>query len=181
MSDIENQKYSGVAMALHWLMAILIIFNLASAKLTEGLSRDIRGLLMYQHRALGVVLLALILWRLYWRLTHKVPPLPAHTTPLSALAAHAAHWTLYATMVILPVTGIMGELTRGRSLGLWVVNIASPFAGDAAMGKLFRQTHGLIGNVMIALVTIHILAALYHQFVKRDHLIARLMPSSAKV
>jgi len=176
MRDIDNQKYGLVALSLHWLMAALIIFNIASAKLTEDLTRETRGLWMYQHKAVGTLILALIIWRLIWRLTHDVPPLPANSSNLAVFLAHAGHWTLYGLMVFVPLTGFVKELLRGRDIGLWLFNLPSPFTSDVVTSKLFGDMHDISGNITMILVAGHIIAALGHHYYLRDKLINRMMP-----
>jgi len=175
MLDIENQKYNRVAMALHWLMAALIIFNIASMKFTDFMPREWKSFLRYQHQAVGVILLALIVWRIVWRFTHKVPPLPSDMSPMQVLASRVMHWSLYALMVVVPFTGLMRELTRGRGVGVWLFTIPTPFLDNRELSRTyFGGPHNLLGNVIMFLVAAHILAALYHQFVRRDQLINRM-------
>ncbi len=176
MQDIENQKYSGMAMALHWLMALMIIGNIAIVKYMHTLPRDARGAYYYQHEAIGTTVLVLILWRLYWRLTHRPPALPASTTGVAALAAHAGHWTLYGMMVLVPMTGFLQVSLAGRPIGMWLFSITSPFTPDAALAKSFNGFHDILGNLLMFLVAGHILFALMHHFYKRDGLLSRMVP-----
>jgi len=176
MRDIDSQKYGHVALFLHWLMAALIIFNIAAAKLTEDLSRETRGVWMYQHKAVGTLILGLIIWRLIWRLTHDVPPLPATTSRLNVFLAHAGHWTLYGLMIFVPLTGFVKELVRGRDIGLWLFDLQSPFTSDVATAKIFGSLHDLAGNITMFLVAGHIIMAIVHQYYLRDKLINRMMP-----
>ncbi len=176
MRDIENQKYSSVAMFLHWLMALMIIANIAIVKYMQTLPRADRSSYFYLHEAIGTTVLALIVWRLYWRLTHKPPVLPASTTGLAALAAHAGHWSLYAMMVLVPLTGFLQVTLRGRPIGMWLFTIPSPFTANADLAKTFSGFHDTLGNLLIFIVAGHIVFALLHQFYKRDKLISRMMP-----
>ena len=176
MRDIDHQKYGWVALSLHWLMAALIIFNIAAVKLTEDMSRESRQFWSYQHKAVGTLVLILIIWRLIWRLTHDVPPLPADTSKLNIFLAHAGHWTLYGLMVFVPLTGFLKELVRGRAIGLWLFDLQSPFANDVATSRLFGSVHDLAGNITMFLVAGHIIAALYHQYYLKDRLINRMVP-----
>jgi superoxide oxidase len=176
MRDIDNQKYGRVALALHWLMAGLIIFNIASAKFTEDLTREVRSQWLYQHKAIGTILLGLIIWRLIWRLTHEVPPLPSGTTKINLLLAHAGHWTLYGLMIFVPLTGFVKELLRGRDIGLWIFTLPSPFTSEIATSKYLGSLHDVSGNIIMFLVAGHVLMALYHQYFLRDNLINRIAP-----
>lgn len=175
MQDFEGQKYSTVAKALHWIMAALIIANIGIAKYMENLPREQRSGWLYQHKAIGTLVLLLIIWRLYWRFTHKPPALDASTPPLMAFAAHAAHWTLYAMMVLVPLSGFLQNALRGRDVGMWIVTIPAFLGENRDVAKIFSSTHDIVGNLMMLLVIFHIVAALYHQFFKRDGLINRML------
>ena len=174
--DIDGQKYSRMAATLHWIMAVMVIVLIAFAKLVDILPKSDEPFLVGSHKAIGVIVLILALFRLGWRLTHRVPPLPRGTPFLQALAAHAAHWSLYALMIIMPVSGISWEFLRGRSIDFWIFMINSPFADDRAAARLFSQTHRFLGDVILIMVIVHIAAALYHQFFRRDGLISRMLP-----
>ena len=176
MRDIENQKYSGMAMFLHWVMALMIIANIAIIKYMQTLPRAEKGPYYYQHEAIGTTVLILILWRLYWRLTHKPPALPASTTGLAALAAHAGHWTLYGMMILVPLTGFLQVSLYGSPIGLWLFSIPSQFTADKVLAKSFSGFHDILGNLLMFLVAGHFVFALIHQFYKRDKLISRMMP-----
>ena len=79
-------------------------------------------------------------------------------------------------MVILPVSGITWQLLRGRGIDFWIFAIQSPFADDRAAAKLYSTIHRFLGDVILVLVIAHVVAALYHQFFKRDGLIERILP-----
>ena len=174
--DIDGQKYGSVAAALHWIMAALVIALIALGKLVDVFPKSYEPFIVETHKAVGVIVLLLALFRLTWRLTHRVPPLPSGTPFWQVFAAHGAHWTFYALMLILPVSGIAWQFLRGRGNDFWLFAINSPFVDDRAAAKLYSQTHRLLGDVILILVIVHIAAALYHQFFRRDGLIFRMLP-----
>jgi len=176
MIEIKNQKYDSVSAILHWIVAFAVIGLIAAGKLVDVFPKSYEPLLVENHKAIGVLVFGLVLFRLAWRLTHKVPPLPADTSFVQKLAAHASHWTLYALMVLLPVSGITWQLLRGRGLDFWFFVIKSPFADDRAAARLYSTAHRFLGDVILVLVIAHVAAALYHQFFKRDGLIERILP-----
>ena len=77
-------KYSKVAIALHWIVAALIVTNIYLASVAHDLPRELRGPYMDPHKAIGVSILLFSLFRLFWRLGHKPPPLPAADRPRAA-------------------------------------------------------------------------------------------------
>ena len=154
--------YRPVQIALHWGIALLLlglfvfedemgralrnVLNGGNATYTPGLAFHVFG---------GLTVLALVVWRLVLRKTSGVPAAPENDPPLQKLAAHAVHLALYAVMVLVPVAGA-----------------AAWFGGVRAAG----DAHEVLGGVLQFLVAVHVLAALWHQFVVKDDLIRRMFP-----
>jgi cytochrome b561 len=169
-----DRRYHGVAIAFHWTIAALIIANLAIGLLHESLLKGTMGL----HKSIGLTVLVLTLGRVAWRLAHRPPPLPGNIAPLERGVAHATHWTLYLLMLAMPLTGwamVSGGPVR-RPLawfGLFDVPYlpVAPATSDAA-----GNAHGLLGWLMLALVVLHVAAALRHRFVLKDQVLARMLP-----
>ena len=106
MIENETQKYDPTAAALHWIVGIVVIGLISFGKLVDVFPKSYEPFLVENHKAIGVLVFALVLVRLAWRLTHGAPPLPAGTPAMERLAAHAMHWTLYALLIILPMSGL---------------------------------------------------------------------------
>lgn len=172
------ERYSRVAIAFHWTIAALVIFNIA-----VGLGHDpipaLRAL-MQAHKAVGLTVLALTALRVAWRLAHRPPPLPADTPGWERGAAHATHWTLYLLLVALPLSGwVMVSGPEGRRPLSWFGAFDVPYlpaTSPAAEGA--AKAHGLLGWVMLALVLLHVAAALRHHLVLRDRVLARMLPGA---
>ncbi|MBB3694635.1 cytochrome b [Sphingomonas sp. BK580] len=174
----QAERYSRVAIAFHWTIAALVIVNIA-----VGLGHDpipaLRAL-MPAHKAIGLTVLALTALRVAWRLAHRPPRLPAGTPGWERGAAHATHWTLYLLLVALPLSGwVLVSGPQGRRPLNWFgvfdlpyLPVTSPAAEGAA------KAHGLLGWVMLALVLLHLAAALRHHLVLRDRVLARMLPGA---
>ncbi len=175
IGDAPMLRYSTVAIWFHWTIAALVIANL-----TIGLFHDaLPGGSMPAHKAIGLTVLALTLARIAWRLGHRPPPLPATTPGWERGAAHATHWLLYILMVAMPVTGWMmvsGSATR-RPLD-WFGLFDLPYlpVGSQA-GGIGHDAHAILGWLMLALVSLHIAAALRHRLILRDGMLARMAPA----
>jgi len=175
-SRTDTARYSSVAIAFHWTIALLVIVNLVIGIGHEAIPA-LRAW-MGAHKAIGITVLALTLARVAWRLTHRPPPLPLGTPAWERVAAHATHWSLYALMLAMPLTGwalVSGpEATRPLSwFGLFDVPLL-PVAGATADAA--DKVHGLLGWLMLALVVLHVAAALRHHLILRDHVLARMVP-----
>jgi cytochrome b561 len=173
---VRTDRYAWGAIWLHWSIAVLVLVNLLL-----GLFHDsLHGIewVIPVHRSIGIAVLALTLVRLGWRLTHRPPPLPSDTADWERLAARAAHWGFYILSLALPLTGWMlsSNPARLRPMAWFGVFPISPLPISAAAAKLGHNVHGLLGYAMLALVMLHIAAALRHHFLLRDAVLGRMAP-----
>lgn len=152
--------YSRVQIGLHWGIALLILFQLIFGEdmgqawdaYEEG-AAPVMNLSVWAHIVVGVSILALVIWRLTVRVGRGVPDAPAGLSKRMVLSGEIGHWALYALMIIAPITG----------LAAW-------FGGVEIAGEL----HGWLKPIIIVLVVVHIVAALWHQFIRKDGLLLRM-------
>ena len=176
-APLVNERYSRVAIAFHWTIALLVIVNLAI-----GLGGDAvpaLGALFPLHKAIGITVLVLTLGRVAWRLAHRPPPLPTTTPGWERGLAHATHWTLYALLLAMPLTGwaMSSNPDRRRPL-TWFGAFDIPYLPVSSGGaKLGHDLHGLFGWAMLLLVVLHVAAALRHHFLLRDTILLRMAPA----
>lgn len=171
-----DQRYSRIAIAFHWTIAVLVIANLIIGIGHEPVPA-LRAL-MPAHKAIGISVLVLTAGRVAWRLAHRPPPLPAGTPAWERGAAHATHWLLYLLLVVMPLSGwamVSGPGPRRPLTWFGAFDIpylpASSAAADAG-----ASAHSLLGWVMLALVVLHVAAALRHHFLLRDAVLLRMLP-----
>ena len=152
--------YSRTQIRLHWLIFVLIALQYllhepiaeAWGKIEEGLTYDFHPLIA-AHVVAGLAVLVLALWRIKIRLTRGAPALPAGEPAAMKLAAHVVHGALYALMLLMPVSGAVA----------W-------FGGVETAG----EAHEVLRILLLALVALHVLAALYHQFVLKTNIMERM-------
>jgi cytochrome b561 len=183
-------RYGSVAMGLHWIIAALVLVNLCLGLYMADLPRsDTSRFMLFQlHKSFGLTVLTLSILRLGWRLMNPIPPLPRGLHPVLRLGAHASHFLLYFLIIAIPLAG--WAMVSSSSLGLptpyfglfaWP-NISFlarlPPATKAANLDLFKDVHSWLAFGAIALVTIHVVAALYHQFIRRDDVLRRMVPGT---
>lgn len=167
-------RYNRGARLLHWLIAALVIANLASGLLHDPLEDYVR--LMPSHKAIGMSVLALSLARLAWRFTWRAPAYPEAMTAFERGSAKAVHALFYLLMLAMPLTG-------------WIVSSASKYPLDwfglfdipklavekgSALAGVTHEAHEILGYAWVALLLIHVAAALRHHFVVKDGLMARM-------
>ncbi len=175
-SATAPQRYDRVQIALHWLIALLIFGLYALGLSVDLFDKPTRPLVVNVHEVFGLTLLALVILRIVWRMTHAKPPYPSSMGPLFRKAAAAGHGLLYLLMAIVPMIGVRAFLFRGRPLDLGVARIPAPFAADRDIVHQTVEFHGLMAHVLIAVAVGHVLVALYHQLVLRDDILTRMRP-----
>jgi cytochrome b561 len=164
-------RYSSVAIALHWLIGLAIIANLSSGLLDKY---------MPVHKATGITILALSLFRLFWRLGHRPPPYEPTLASWEKTTAKVTHWAFYVLMIAIPFSGWLMTSAGGRKYGLsWFGLFDIPFlpvAQDKALAAAARGAHENLAFVMLALLALHIGAAMKHVFLDGDGTFARMLP-----
>jgi cytochrome b561 len=181
-----RSRYSRVAMLLHWAVAALILANIALGLVMTRIDGLAQFTLFQLHKSLGITALLLTCFRIGWRLAHPAPPLPAAMSPLQRRAAGAAHGMLYLLMLALPLTGwviVSASLYNlptvlfGRVPWPHLAMIhALPVAVRRTIESDVGTAHMMLGWLLLALVALHVAAALKHQLIDRDNVIARMLP-----
>ncbi|NNU17671.1 cytochrome b [Parvularcula sp. ZS-1/3] len=174
-------SYTRVAKALHWLIALMIIVQIPAGIIMHNLAFSETKFLMYQlHKSFGLIVLGLSLFRLYWRLTHPVPPLPDGMKGWERAAARFTHVAFYVVIIGIPLTGwlMVSASTTGIDTKLFfVIHVPHwPLPVSEALEGFLAETHEYMAKATIALIAVHIGAALKHHFVARDATLTRMLP-----
>lgn len=192
------QRYTAVAIVLHWAIAAAIFFMLPLGFWMHFQAEDgntSQGVFQaYQlHKSVGLTILALSLVRLGWRLLNPPPALPPHMPGWERLAAKATHWLFYALMIGLPLSGWL-YVSAG-----WSIHDDAPLAVPTRWFGLFEvphlfgldgaerdvregaadiafNAHAILAYAAIGLAALHIAAALKHHFFDRDAVLAHMVP-----
>lgn len=168
-------SYTRTAILLHWVIALGLMGALAGGLMLDEIEDPAQKVMILGlHRSVGLSIFGLTLFRLVWRFLNPPPPAPSMSR-LQALGALAVHILLYAAMIILPVTGYLATVLRGRDVMFWGLGpLPALMDPDKPMSRLLTNIHGLGQYVVYALLIGHVGAALYHQFVLKDKLLARM-------
>ncbi|MDQ0315327.1 cytochrome b [Amorphus orientalis] len=180
-----TQSWGWPARALHWSIAAVILFQLGlGLYMTDFVSDTARQFSLFQlHKSWGFVVFCLAVLRVAWRLANRRSPrLPAETPRWQAIASHASHGLLYLLILVMPLSG-------------WVMSAASPtqdylgiensvfglFAmpdpwvpGVRSVAEAAEAVHAWSAWIMIAILALHLAAALKHHFVDRDDILKRM-------
>lgn len=177
-----SHSYTRTAILLHWLIALSLVGTFALGFYMEGLPLSPNKLKLYSwHKWAGVSLFVLIVVRVAWRLTHRAPDLPADMGRVSRLAAHAGHLLLYALMLSIPLSGWLMSSAQGFPVvwfGLW--QLPDLVAKNAELGDRLQTLHVVLNYTLAVVVVGHVGAALQHHFIKKDGVLARMLPFLGK-
>ncbi len=179
--------YSTLAIALHWLIAALVLANLAGGFLASDLlgsplpaDRALGLRLIRLHQSFGLAILLLSLLRLGLRLVEGFPPLPAHMTPTERRLARGTHWGFHLLLLAIPFAGwAMVSARPGELPTLWFGLLAwprLPTGTDPGLATAAGEAHEALAIGAILLVALHVAGALKHQLLDRDDVLARMLP-----
>ena len=171
-------RYTSVAIALHWLIALAILCNLALGLYMTGLPLSVGPIklkLYAYHKWAGVSIFALVLLRVLWRLGHRPPAPPADTPAWQRRAATGAHLLLYLLTVAVPLTGWLFSSAKGfQTVWFGVLPIPDLLGRDRALGDLLQQVHKALNLLLMLTLSGHLAAALWHHFVLKDDTLRRM-------
>jgi cytochrome b561 len=180
-------QYTGTAKALHWVSAVLFIGALLMGLYFATL--DYRndeadyarfGEWIYWHKTLGVLVFLLVFYRLYHRFRNPPPPLPESSPRWMRISSHASHVSLYALIVVLGLTGLVGSDIGNYPVKLFEVWALPQFPGeDRPLADRIFQVHMWLGDFSAALVAVHIGASLYHHHILKDSILRRMLPGGS--
>ena len=168
--------YTRTAKTLHWLMAILFFGLLALGFYMHDLPLSPEKLQLYSwHKWAGVTAFLLVLFRLFWRITHRPPALPASMPHLMQFAAHAGHFLLYVLMVAIPLSGWLMSSAKGfQTVWFGVLPIPDLLGKNKETGELLALVHKSLNLLFVAAILGHVAAALKHHFIDKDGLLDRM-------
>ena len=170
--------YTRTAIALHWVLAALIVFNLGFGLYTVDLPLSPQKLKLFSwHKWIGVTVFALAAARLLWRLGHPPPSLPDAMKGWERRLAGGAHALLYVLFLAAPLTGWLFSSAAGfQTVYLGLVPIPDLLEKNREAADVLRFSHRWINYTMAAVIAGHAFAALKHHFVDRDDVLVRMLP-----
>jgi cytochrome b561 len=158
-------------------MAALLIATLIIAEARGSAPRgsDLRRLLADAHYQIGVGIFILVWIRLGWRLRETEPAITPALPRWQHVASHAVAWAFYTLMIALPILGVLTREAGGNAVTFLGATLPAFIGADRATARTLENVHEWLGNAMIALVLLHVAAAFYHAFVRRDDALARMI------
>src|SRR5438552_8813569 len=160
-----SDRYTRTAVILHWLIAALLLVEVAQGWLMQEIPKQPPGLRADQfnlHKSFGLVLFALLLGRLGWRVLNPPPPMVG-VARWQMRAAKTNHAILYIAMLVLPLSGYLGSVFSGYPIKWFGIMLPSWGTQNAAVKHLMSTVHWATSWILVASTTLHIVVALNHE------------------
>lgn len=181
--DHRPAGYGTTARMLHWLVAALILAMIPVGLLMvqDGLDRSLGDALYLFHKNVGSLLIVIIALRLVWRLTHPPAPLPATMPDWQRRVAGLSHLALYGLMVVMPLSGYVRVRAGGFPIeGLDALGLPTLVPRSKPLADAASSLHELAAWALMAVLALHVGAALHHALIRRDGVWARMWPPRAR-
>lgn len=175
-----TERWGAVAKTFHWVIVALILVQFWLANQAENLPLGLAKLAAYaRHKSVGITILVLALLRLLWKLYNRghSPPLPADLKPWERGAAHLTHHGLYFVLFAMPLSGWAMSSARNYPVSWFnLVELPDFVAPSERLFETMVTVHGTLALALVALATLHILAAFQHHFIRKDNILRRMLP-----
>ena len=174
--DMRQERYTGLAQALHWLTAAALCLLLPFVWVSENFPPGpVRVFWYMAHESMGISVFLLMLMRLTWRWRHQAPPYPSSTARVTILVARLNHGLLYATLLVMPVTGYL-MAGNGQDVPFFRIVSLPGFPKNDALGVAANTVHVMGQFAVYGLICLHILATAWHVAIRRDGMLERMLP-----
>ena len=193
----NNSRYTKTAVLLHWLIALFLVVMFVLGWFMADLPKDApkqttfdfldlgvwtiqaseemspRNFYYNLHKSLGLTIFVLILFRIFWRVTHKPPAMLTSYKPLERKLATGAHHLLYMLMFAIPVTGLIMTLYSKYGLKWFGIDIYSGL-DNKDIREFFVEAHEIVGIILLVVLAVHVAGALKHKFIDKDQTMNRM-------
>lgn len=179
-SEPATRRYGVVARLFHWttvaMVGVMIPVGIAmTSGFFEGTAAQ--DPLFILHKGLGVVILALLVLRLGWRLFHEPPPFPDTMPPIEQWMAKSTHWGLYVLLLVQTVSGYLRTVAGDFPIELLeAVGIPPLLSGMPELEQAMLLVHTVSAYTLTAVIAAHASAAVYHAITENDGILRRIWP-----
>jgi cytochrome b561 len=171
-------RYSTAAVFLHWVLAALIAFMAGLGWFMMTVEKEPGGERFFDlHKSIGLIVFTLVLLRLLWRLFHKPQPLPSAVPRWQVVLSELVQWLLYAMMVLLPLTGILGASYSRAGLAFFGTELPRWVTPDRDTAHQLFEVHSILVWVTVGLLVLHVVGGLKHLLIDKDQVFARMWPA----
>ena len=171
------RRYTEFAMVLHWLVAAGIAFLYVHGFDMMRIEESQRLSQLNLHRSVGVTVFALVLVRIWWRMTRPPPEIPM--PEVQTWIANLVHLLIYALLVVNGIAGTIGWIASGNPIVFFGAPLADAHAPSPTLNHLCVLVGMTTARVLVVMIALHVLAVIKHEWFDRDRLLARMLPGPA--
>lgn len=176
MNNDTPYGYGRISKILHWLVALFVIGNLIGGMMMDNLAPELRGMIMPVHKSIGAAILILMLFRSGWRLQQGFPKLPTGIPQRERELARLGHLAFYPLLIFMPLSGWLMSSAADRTTSFFgLFDLPRLIGPDSGLREFFGTAHSVLAWSLVALVAVHIAAALYHHYIQGHKLIRRML------
>ncbi|MCB1514890.1 MAG: cytochrome b [Hyphomicrobiaceae bacterium] len=176
------EVYSATARRFHWIVVALLavqfpiglamVYRGSKLNIWDGLTNNLYS----SHKLIGMIVLLVVVLRLGYRLVHGAPAEEPTLEAWHRIASALNHWGLYVLLILVPVLGWLGVSYYPALDVFGVLKIPGLVAANQKTAEVVFQYHGLAAFLLLALAGVHVGAALYHFLIRKDNVLARMIP-----
>ena len=173
-----TNRYGSLSIMMHWVMFILIAATFAAIECRVFFEKgtEMRDLFKAWHFSLGLIILAMVLIRLYFRFTQISPSITPALPNMQQRAAKAGHFLLYAFMLIIPITGWLMLNAYGKPAVLLGLDLPMLIESNKQIGSYLFDFHETAASAGYLLIGAHAIVSLLHHYVQKDDTLTRMLP-----
>ena len=183
MRAVGNSKrgvFDRATRLMHWLTAglVLCVFALAFT-IDLATSRAAHTAFLQLHRSVGLTIWLLTLFRLAWRHFAKYPDWPSDMSQTMRVAAAASEYALYALLLAQPILGVLQTNAHGDHVNLFFIGqLPALIEKNRPLAQQLLSAHRAVGFSLLGLIALHVSAALFHHFWRRDDTLTAMLPAA---
>lgn len=174
-----TSSFGFVAKSFHWVISFLIIAMLVFGYFLENYNdTPIQEIVYNTHKTIGIIILTLVVMRLGWRWFNIQPGYSSTLPPAYKIIVRLAHYAIYLVIIAMPISGWVMATAAGHVphfLGWFYFPMPGISLNEQLAGQAF-QVHNTLAIILIVLVSLHVLAALFHHIVLKDNVLKRMLP-----
>lgn len=175
------QAFDSLIKTAHWLTLVLIVAVFATATLIDQVPNAWKLTFIQLHRSFGLTIWLVTAMRLIWRQFSDFPDWPANMSKAMRGAARAVEYLLYGLLLLQPVLGLLHSNAHGGRINFFFLFRLPPLIGqDHDLAEQLVVAHGIVANMLLAVIAVHASAALFHHFIRRDETLNRMLPRTAR-
>lgn len=168
--------FGSVAKFFHWVIFILVLGMLIFGFFLDAIPKDVKPLAYNIHKLTGLTILLLMVLRGMWALSNPKPRLPLTIAWWQRAAEWVVQFALYFLIIAMPTVGWIGSVAASRPPHIGAFELMLPIAPNKELVHTMFNLHELFAYILIALICVHVGAAFYHHFFRRDNILLRMLP-----